>query len=362
MPSKSLLETAGVKEMSKEVKEVEVDKDNSQEVIEREEELGEGKSDEGKESEAENKTESLQGIAKSKKRSHEVIDNADEDRESDSQQKKQKLDIVRIFNKLNQMDSEIDEMKQKLDSDDSKQEQKKEVKTPNAEEDNLDAKMYSINSIEELESNLESLHIKKEEEVKDDVDGFFCSLCFDGSKPNWNNKNQSGTLKFNKAKNTAETSGNQSMELRNLKCHIKIHVASKNYKQKKEIQENKIKMDKERKSREPIAGMNVYRIRYLGIQQSKSRIDFEEDMLKAKLNEEVVGNLNHSRMFAAKLDEAIYSEMKEIIKENMNKELDVTGTKRVVGLMMDKMTPNKRTGQMHGVVLPVPENPLGQVT
>ena len=108
--------------------------------------------------------------------------------------------------------------------------------------------------------------------------------------------------------------------------------------------------------------MNVYRIRYLGIQQSKSRIDFEEDVLKAKLNEEVVGNLNHSRMFAAKLDEAIYSEMKEIIKENMNKELDVTGTKRVVGLMMDKMTPNKRTGQMHGVVLPVPENPLGQVT
>ena len=28
--------------------------------------------------------------------------------------------------------------------------------------------------------------------------------------------------------------------------------------------------------------------------------------------------------------------------------------------MMDKMTPNKRTGQMHAVVIPVPENPLSQ--
>ena len=83
--------------------------------------------------------------------------------------------------------------------------------------------------------------MKKEEEFKEDVDGYFCTLCFDGSKPNLENKNQSGALKFNQTKNTEEKSDNQSRELRNLKISIKTYVASKNNKQEKELQENKIK-------------------------------------------------------------------------------------------------------------------------
>ena len=31
-------------------------------------------------------------------------------------------------------------------------------------------------------------------------------------------------------------------------------------------------------------GMNVFRERYMGIMQSKSRLDFEEEMLSAKIN------------------------------------------------------------------------------
>ena len=57
-----------------------------------------------------------------------------------------------------------------------------------------------------------------------------------------------------------------------------------------------------KKTREETVGMNMFRNRYLGIKQSKSRVDFEEDMLKAKLNGEDVGNINHSRKFAKKLD------------------------------------------------------------
>ena len=36
------------------------------------------------------------------------------------------------------------------------------------------------------------------------------------------------------------------------------------------------------------------------------------------------------------------------------KPLDATERRRPAGLMMDKMTPSKRTGQMHAVVIPVP--------
>ena len=96
--------------------------------------------------------------------------------------------------------------------------------------------------------------------------------------------------------------------------------------------------------------MNVFRERYLGIMQSKSRLDFEEDMLRAKLNGADVGDINHSDDFAKKLDVAIYTEMKANMKEVMETKLEATDEKRPAGMMMDKMTPSKRTGQMHGVV------------
>ena len=62
------------------------------------------------------------------------------------------------------------------------------------------------------------------------------------------------------------------------------------------------------------------------------------------------------------MDGALYTEIKERIKESMSAEIDATDRKRPAGLIMDKMTPNKRTGQMHAVVIPVVENPLAQVT
>ena len=76
------------------------------------------------------------------------------------------------------------------------------------------------------------------------------------------------------------------------------------------------------------------------------------------MNGEDIGDINHSRFFAKDLDIAIYKTMKNNIQENMNVLLDSTLQKRPAGLVMDKMTPNKRTGQIHAVIIPVPENPL----
>ena len=45
-------------------------------------------------------------------------------------------------------------------------------------------------------------------------------------------------------------------------------------------------------------------------------------------------------------------------RKNMNIVLDATDNKRPAGIVFDKMTPNKRTGQIHGLIFPVPENPL----
>ena len=57
-------------------------------------------------------------------------------------------------------------------------------------------------------------------------------------------------------------------------------------------------MYKERLDIQEKAGMNVFRERYEGIKQSKSRLCFEKDMLRAKLNGCHIGDTNHSHTFA----------------------------------------------------------------
>ena len=48
------------------------------------------------------------------------------------------------------------------------------------------------------------------------------------------------------------------------------------------------------------------------------------------------------------------------IKEALAIKLDATKEKRPLGLLFDKMTPSKETGQIHAIVIPVPENSLSQ--
>ena len=152
----------------------------------------------------------------------------------------------------------------------------------------------------------------------------------------------------------------QSREFLNLKKDVKRHINSKTHTQKLSQLRTKNRMDKDRLSRDHKAGMNVFRERYEGIKQGKSRLCFEKDMLRAKLNNCDVGDTNHSDDFARKLDVSIYNVIKDGMKRNMESKLDSTKQRRPVGLLMDKMTPNKQTGQLHAVVIPVPENPLSQ--
>ena len=73
-----------------------------------------------------------------------------------------------------------------------------------------------------------------------------------------------------------------------------------------------------------------------------------------------VGDLNHSRMFAKEIDVALFETMKDDLKEALTTKLDATNDKRPLGLLFDKMTPAKETGQIHAIVIPVPENSLAQ--
>ena len=108
----------------------------------------------------------------------------------------------------------------------------------------------------------------------------------------------SGAFLFNSEEDTTEDDGKQSRVLRNLKLHLKNHLITKTHQQKKELIQEKEARRTLRASREEKVGMNIFRIRYQGIKQCKSRVNFEEDMLKAKLNDEDVRYTQHGRKFA----------------------------------------------------------------
>lgn len=107
--------------------------------------------------------------------------------------------------------------------------------------------------------------------------------------------------------------------------------------------------------------MNLFRIRYNEIMHGNSYNSFESDVLTAKLNKCEVGDLNRSSMFAKALTKDIAATMDVNLKEALSQKLDCTNQKPPVGMVMDKMTPNKRIGQIHAILVPVPSNPLSDV-
>ena len=153
----------------------------------------------------------------------------------------------------------------------------------------------------------------------------------------------------------------QPRSLRNLKVNIKSHVQKTQYhKHKVEEKIRKEKIFSDKISRNKTVGLNLFRIRYTGLKQHQPRLAFEESVLTAKLNGTDVGNLNHSRMFAKEIDVALFETMKDDLKEALTTKLDATNEKRPMGLLFDKMTPAKETGQIHAIMIPVPENNLAQ--
>ena len=69
--------------------------------------------------------------------------------------------------------------------------------------------------------------------------------------------------------------------------------------------------------------------------------NFEEDLLTHHLNGADTGDINNSHTFAKEITEHIVSVINEKMSEYIFKTLEATQNKRPVGLVADKITPNK---------------------
>ena len=137
--------------------------------------------------------------------------------------------------------------------------------------------------------------------------------------------------------------------------HVQESQIHRGLKEESIKQQNETRM---RQCRNEKIGLTLFKIRYNGIMHGSSYQNFEEDVLTAHLNGVDTGDINNGCDFAKDLTRNIVDVMKEKLAENLSKDLAATARKRPVGLVSDKITPNKRTGHITALILPVPENPL----
>ena len=196
--------------------------------------------------------------------------------------------------------------------------------------------------------------------------GFFaCKLCYGDSEPaSQPAPTTIGIIQYNRFEILSETSVNpqkQARGLLNLKKSVRRHIEeTKTHKEKlEEIRRAKIQ-EADRKLRSHEVGLNIFRLRYYQIKHGLSYLSFEDMVLMAQMNKTDVGDINHSRKFATQIDKNLSEVMKSDFKEALETKLEGTGRLRPLGFAMDKMTPNKQTGQVHAMLTPVPENPLSE--
>jgi hypothetical protein len=199
-----------------------------------------------------------------------------------------------------------------------------------------------------------------------------CTICTSEEAIRRNvNENNTGHFKVNIDKYILEkfTNPNQQPKtVSHLKSHIAEHLFGAQGREKNAFHQKLLERietehlaESKRQARFYTAGMNLFRIRYNEIMQGNSYNSFESDILTAKLNKCEVGDVNHSRMFARALTKDIAA-IKDIdLKQALSRKLDCTNQRPPVGMVMDTMTPNKRTGQIHAIIVPVPSNPLSDV-
>ena len=131
---------------------------------------------------------------------------------------------------------------------------------------------------------------------------------------------------------------NLKSNLINHELESKLHVSLK---QKYYIDKKESKLQQSRNEK---IGSFLFNIRYNGILHGSSYLNFEEDVLTHNLNGVDTGDINNCRNFARDLTGNIVSVLKERISQNISTPLEATNKKRPVGLVADKITPNKRTG------------------
>ena len=150
----------------------------------------------------------------------------------------------------------------------------------------------------------------------------------------------------------------QPREFRNLKKVLIAHNSS-NYhmKMNKDLLEKHMKDEKDETYNYAV-GMGRARQIYQNVKNKCSFLKYESDCLVAALNNEDIGNVNHSWMFAQDVVNQIAVSIQTDLKTHFRTPLACTGQLPPVGLATDKMTQKRHTNHLAAFLTPDVESPL----
>ena len=145
-------------------------------------------------------------------------------------------------------------------------------------------------------------------------------------------------------------------EFRHLKGNIKRHLIG--VKHQKCWEKLVRQQEKQRvwETRNIEIGMRVARICYCVIQEGRSKESFEKDLLKASLNGEDLGDINHSKNFVDKFRPHLAAEVHRRMSNFVTTRMEQTGHFPALNVQADKGTSVHRTRQFITATTVVPDS------
>ena len=153
------------------------------------------------------------------------------------------------------------------------------------------------------------------------------------------------------------TNDSQPAAFGNLKRAVARHQETQTHVKSLMQREEQNERAKKMEAREQGAGITVGKQVYRLLKYGRPYADFEVDMLLLSDARVDVGNLNHSHKFPAALRPAFAEAVDQRVKAYMKQPLQATLCIPPVGIVADKVTTKRRTGQLFGAVLFTPSMP-----
>lgn len=131
---------------------------------------------------------------------------------------------------------------------------------------------------------------------------------------------------------------------KNIKKHIQTAVHCKSLQVSREWSKTMVKKNK-------AAGMVIGKLAYTSLKLDHNMSRFEDLVAIQASMGTPVGEINHSRKFARSFCQSVYNRLLNQLKDDIAEPLASTGRCRPLSLIADKITPDRRSGQVVGLVM-----------
>ncbi|PIK56945.1 hypothetical protein BSL78_06146 [Apostichopus japonicus] len=171
-----------------------------------------------------------------------------------------------------------------------------------------------------------------------------CSSCVD----------MRGVFRYDVTLGTDFTNSNQPQGFRNFKKNVAKHQHTESHLKNVTLRAEENEAARKLKANNQSVGITLGKQAYRLHKYCRPYADFEVDLLllsDAKVN---VGNINHSWKFASELRPAFAEAVDSRVKDYIQRPLEATLNLPPVGIVTDKITTKRRTGQMFAGVLFTP--------